>query len=683
MKLLQKIGKEHAYDQLDLFKDSSAWSLMDHDEKTLLAILFIGRGKNQLEARDPHFIDSFDIASQLAPELYDIHYLQGKACAEHLDNVHCLTLASQAYSKAVACKPDGFESWFNWGDVLIFIGLFYQEVSYLAEADHKFQMAEAILRQRGPLTSDDAIVYWRWGLCWSLMARQAGEPQDLRIAIDKYKQAESLGFQDPDFWHDYGSTLLELGMLIQRPELLVDASDLYHKALERSPDSFEYWFSLACCYQYLYEINLDESYFERSHAAFDKASKVESNESRLWLKWGQLLIGGGKATRNLEKIKASLAKFEKANACESNNPLILSRWGEAEMIIGTNLDRLDHIRSAESKIVKSLEIFPESPDIWFFYGACLNALGHYFHEDEYYNQAIEKFQYGLSLDRHHPLLWYGLGMAHYSLGDRWEDIPLLEKAVRDFAHVIECGGGSFAQFWNDWGVAYMKLGEVTDTKEYVQMAIEKFERALKHPTIEKDKGNVDLEWVYNYGCAFDFLGEFTGDESCYERAVFLLSQVIQADPKHAHAGYNLALALSHLAEAMSDVTLYEKAIEQYLIILGRDNEDELACYDLGMTYIHLANLVQDKHHLGKNQALLHLAEHRLLQSAALGNPHAHYAIACLFSLAGNFDAAMHYIERAQHQGTLPSIDEMMREEWLSALRQTPAFRQFITHLSSQ
>lgn len=681
--LLEKIQNEYAYEKLNAFQDPLKWASMTDEERELLAVLFIRRGEHQLESRDNSFYDSFEAASSLLPFSYDIHFQQGKACAAQIRHIHCLTLASQSFAKAISCRPNDFSAWLNWGDVLLHIGAFYHESSYLIEADTKFKMAETILKQQADSLPEAEILFWRWGLCWSLRGRQAGEPQDVRYAIDKYKQAVAFGCNESDFWHDYGSSLLELGMLIQRQEMLVEASGYYLKALERAPDYFEYWFSLACCYQYLYEITLEEDYFDRSHDSFENATKLESNEARLWQKWGQLLSHAGKASRCLERVEASLEKFEKANKCDPDNPIVLSRWGEAELLVGTNVDRLDLIRAAEAKIIKSLEICPESADIWFIYGACLNALGHYFNDEENYNQAIEKFQYGLSLDRNHSILWYGLAMAHYALGDRSDDIDILEKSLREFDRVTELGGGLFPQFWNDWGVVHMKLAEILNTKAHVEAAIEKFERAIKHPSLDSDRSNVDLEWVYNYGCAYDFLGDFTEDEACYERAIYLLSNVVQTDPEYAFARYNLALALAHLADATSDIHLYEKAIEHHLILLDHDNEDEMASYDLGMTYIHLAILVQDKHHPEKNQSLLQQAESRLMQSAGLGNTYAYYSLGCLYSIIGNYDAAMHFIERAQLQGALPPVDELMHDEWLDGIRQTTPFRLFIADLSSQ
>lgn len=681
--IFEKIWKDKAFERLRDFEDFQSWIDLTEAEKEFLAFLFIEKGIQELESQDSSFLDSFDTASAIAPHHFEVFYRQGKACATQIQHIQCLMFASQAFSKAITCQPDSFATWLSWGDVLLHIGAFYQESSYYHEADAKFKMAEAVAKDNPSMLSGVGFLFWRWGLCWSLLARHSGEPQDLRNAIDKYKQADLLCCEESDFWHDYGSALLELAILVQRTEILTEASEYYQKALSKAPDESSYWMSLAVCYQYLLEATFEEKYFQLSYDSFEKSASLEVGDPRMWLKWGQLLAQTGKSLRNLEMVEASLEKFEKADVCDPDNPIIMSRWGEAELLVGTNIDRIDLIRSAEAKIIKSLEILPDNADIWFVYGACLNALGHYFYDESYYNQAIEKFQYGLSLNGRHPILWYGLAMAHYALGDYWEDITLLEKSLRDFAKVTENGGGGFPQFWNDWGVAHMKMAEITNSKGHVEAAIEKFERAVKHPALEGDQGNADLEWIYNYGCAYDFLGDFSADEECYERAIYLLSNVVHADPDYCHARYNLALALAHLADVTSDVHLYEKAIEHFLVLIGKDSEDEMASHDLGIAYIDLAVLLQDQHHPEKNHNFLQQAEHRLMQSAALGNTQASYSLGCLYSLTGNYDGAMHHIERAQQQGTLPPLEEMMHDEWLDSLRQTPAFKQFVANLASR
>jgi tetratricopeptide (TPR) repeat protein len=342
---------------------------------------------------------------------------------------------------------------------------------------------------------------------------------------------------------------------------------------------------------------------------------------------------------------------------------------------------LDLIQAARSKILNSLEIQPEDPDTWYLYGSCLSELARYFSDENIYHQAIEKFQYGLSLTRHNPLLWYGLALAHVALGELTEQPVFFEKSVRYYSRAIEFSGHGFPQFWNDWGVALMRFAELTQEPSYAEMAIEKFEQALKYPiqNIEKE----EMEWLYHYASTLDLLGDLKEDPNYFEKAIHILLQVHQLDPEYTQAHYALALAISHLAEITCDVELYHKAVDHFQLLSNQHLEDEMIYLDFGIHLINLALLIQDVHHPENSHHFYHQAEIHLMQAAALGNMQSYYQLAGLYALTNHYSQAMLYLERAQFFGVLPGIEELLHDEWLTGLREFPAFRQFINELSSQ
>jgi tetratricopeptide (TPR) repeat protein len=229
----------------------------------------------------------------------------------------------------------------------------------------------------------------------------------------------------------------------------------------------------------------------------------------------------------------------------------------------------------------------------------------------------------------------------------------------------------------------LKLAEIRQQASYVEMAIEKFERALKQPIQVGEGEEVDLEWIYNYGCAFDLLGDLKEEPCYFEKAIQVLTQILQLDPNYTLARYNLALALSYLGEAMFEVEHYHKAIEHFQFLLDQDPEDEMMHLDFGMSLTNLGLLIYDINHPERSQALYRQAENHLMQAAALGNTQAYYQLAGLYSITEHYDHAMHYLERAQFCGTLPGIEDVLHDEWLEGLRQIPSFWQFINELSSQ
>ncbi len=680
-KTLIEIKENQAFEKLESFRDSTIWSKMTTEERDLLAHLWIMHGAQQLAKGHPKVLESFELAVQVTPSA-SLFYEQGKVFASYSENIRCLNWADQAFTQATERDSTFFVAWYQGALILMKLGLFDGESHYFLEAHQKFEKAFRLIDMSLTDVAKGEF-YWQWGCCLSLLGKYSGEPIDLYKAIGKYQLAADLGCQQAVFFHDHGQALAELASLLERPEFFLEALKLFDQAIKQAPGGFDSWYSQACCLYRLSEITNHEDYLEQAELSFKKASEINPNYSQLWLKWGQLEAMVGKLKRDQKKIEGALEKLERASHLEPDHALTLSCWGEVELFLGAYEENLDLIRSAKLKIIKSLELQPDNADSWYLYGSCLNELGRYFAEEKFYHQAIEKFQYGLSLSRQNPLLWYGLALAHFALGELSDDMLFIEKAARYCGRVIECGGGVMAQFWNDWGVSLMKLAEMTNQQAPLEAAIEKFERALQQPLFDVEYEDIDLEWVYNYGCAFDLLGDLTEDPRHFEKAAQILVQVLQLDPNYSHARYNLALAYSHLGEITSDIDYYYKALEHFQILLEYDPEDELAQMDLGVSLINLALLVQEAYQPDRAQVLYRQAEHHLIQATSLGNCQAYYQLAGLYSLTHHYSQAMHYIERAQFFGVLPGVEDLLHDEWLEGLRQTPSFRQFLNQLSSQ
>ena len=105
--------------------------------------------------------------------------------------------------------------------------------------------------------------------------------------------------------------------------------------------------------------------------------------------------------------------------------------------------------------------------------------------------------------------------------------------------------------------------------------------------------------------------------------------------------------------------------------------------ELGLTLLHLAQLMEDPSHHETVDKLYTQAESKLQQAVALGCTSALYNLACTCALTGNVENAMYYLERAERQGGLPKLDDMLNDEWIDPLRDTPAFKAFLNHLTTK
>lgn len=677
-KKLQEILSQKSFEELEYYKKNKSWKTWSSDDRNLLASLFVMQGDKQLEQNDNNGFESFDLAAKVAPENPEIFYRIATALLRHKDTPACLQAALDALNECLALKSDFFDALITQGIVYNCLGLFHEEAHYFVEAQQVFE--QALENGQDPCDETLAELYWNWGMSSFWQGRLSGEAVDYYAAIDKFRIAASKGLQDKGFWRGYGDAMAELGLLLGQHDYFLEAVELYRNSVRQAFDYFEGWLHLGCAFQHLYERIKSEEYYRQANECFRMASEIEQDKAILWMKWAQLVAMGGKMHRNLDLLQASLEKFEKAHALEPNVPLVLSLWGETLTLIGTYTENIDILRDAQKKIAKSLELSRDFPETWYIYGTCLSEIGHYFGDEEYYRQAIQKFQIGLSLRQHEPLLWYGLASAYFAIGELTSDASWIETACKLFTRVIEFGGNDFRRFWNDWGVALMTLAEMRNDRTLLESALEKFAHILPHahsPSSFQEDEEIHPDWLYNYGCAYDFLGDFTEEIGHYEKAIQLLAQALILDPEHAHAHYNLALAWAHLGDVAMDVEAFHKSIEQFQIVLTRNSEDEMAWNDFGVTLIHLAELIQDPSKTEQSQKLYEVAEGKLMQSVALGCTQAYYNLSCLYSLTGNFEAAMQYIEKAAASDALPPIEEILRDEWLESLRHTASFRAFL------
>jgi tetratricopeptide (TPR) repeat protein len=679
--LLMDIHTSGSFDKLESYKEPAVWSTFSQEDRELLAMLLVKQGALQLEQSDHHMLETFQLADQISNQSAEIAYQQGKIFANYPDHLHCLSLACQAFERAIQRNPHFIDAWVEGAETLAMLGIEESEPLHLQKANEWFQTAVTFDFAESSHRLDQ--FYLNWGLASMATGNLSGEPIDFLHALEKLKQAVALECPGDAVWINQGMIYIELASLLNCFDYVSEALQVFSQAIEKYPLSFKGWFHEGCCLQRLGEVSSNESLLEKADNCFAQAAAIKSDDFLLWLKWGQLDTVLGKMKHDYAKMESSLEKFIKADALEPNHPQVMSCWAETELFLGSQSEDLNLIQSAHRKILKSLIVLSEDVEVWYLYGSVLNELGRYFADEDYYLQAIEKFQYGLTLVDHHPLLWYGLALAQFALGELTGEEVLFEKSVEDCERVLEYGGAIFPQFWNDWGVAMLKLAEITEEASYAELAIEKFEQAFKHPMLDMDKDEVDLEWIYHYGCAYDLLGDLTDEAPHFEKAIQILNQVLVLDPLYIQARYNLALAYAHQGELVNNKESYLQSLEHFSALVEQEPEDEAMQMDYGVTLINLALLLEESSQLEEAQAFYQQAENHLIISAALGNTQTYYQLAGLYSMTGHFEQAMYYLERAQMNGVLPGIDDLINDEWLERVSQTPSFRRFIHELSGR
>lgn len=666
------------FDRLEPFREASSWAPLTKSERALLANLFLVQGKHLLSEGDLKGLELFDRAVKVVPDDADYYFQQALAYGFQRTNVRCLMHAIEAVQKGLALAPNTFSAWFFWGCVLMDLGQLQEEESYLYQALEKFTTA---LRYLPPGDTDsEADLNWKWGRCCFFLGRLSGEASDFHTSLEHFRKAAAIGIELPFFWNDYGDALASLALLIGRFELFFEVSELYRKVVKLAPDQFYGWYNLARSFQHLFHHTHEDAHYNLADGSFGRAAELDANNADVWFHWGKLQLEASREKSSDAILKTSLEKFARANACDPQHPVLLACWGEAQMLYASHTEQLDLLKEAEAKIIKSLELLPDVPDTWCLYGTCLVELARYFSDPAFLYQAIEKFQYGLSLNPKHRLLWYALAVVHVKLGDLKDDATLFEEAVRDCAKALEHGTGDESKILSEWGVALMHLSQKTDDPNYIEQALEKFELAIDANTRENVE---DLETLYHYGCAFDLLGDYSEDVRDHERAIQVLSYVVQQDASYTAARYGLALSLFHLGELTRDADVLHQALDHMEKVIDVDREDGVGWNDWGLMAITLGHMIQDPAHPEISRKLYEQAEERFRQAIALGCNGACYHLAGVYSLMGNLAAATHFLERSASTGFLPPLDEVLHDSWLEGLRNTEEFRQFLSLLANK
>lgn len=646
-RIFAEIAETQKWEQLEVFQQDKILELMSIKDRSIIANLFYQKGKHySLEKSDPASLKE----------------------------------ALGAFETALKIDPAIGEAWTEKAIVLVELAFISEDFALFNEANETFTYGQKVYSSQGQTMPVDKI--YRWGVCCFQIGKHSEEPLDFKTAVEKFREAFERGYDSSDFFYDYATALAELGASIGRVEFIFESLDYFQRCLKEQSNHAQAWLKLANVCKLLYFITHDPEYFNLADQSFFEAARQTTPTVGLWVNWGQLLAQEGKAIRDTELMAASLEKFEKADALSPNDPLVLSSWAEALMHLGAIEERLDYLREAKEKVTFCKEKMPEDLEIICLYGHCLIHLGRYFVDDRHLFEAVQQFQFGLSKNKNLTMFWHGLATANYLLGEICQDYVYFERAAKYCSEAINLDGGNNAQYWNDWGVALMKLGEVTHDLKHMVGAAEKFEKAIA--LYNKRKPALpDPEWFYNYGCALDYLGDFYNNPQYYERAIQLFAKILEQNPELNHARYSLALAFYHLGDATAEIEYLERSIEHFDLLTASHHEDDIFFNDFGVTYLTLADILSDSILPKKCEEPFERSEQLFLQAIANGNQIAYYHLACLHSLKGNLEEAMHFIEKAKQCDALPVVEDLLRDEWLEELRQTPRFKTFLSQLSAQ
>lgn len=681
--VLEDILSQRAFEKLDLFSNGARLNELNQKEKELLAEIFVLQAESFLKTGITQDVYTsikvpLEQAMQLIPLSYKLWYKKGILLSLFpFDEAQ--ELAALAFEMSTSLNSTHFESFFSWAVVLFRRTLFSNDVTYLVHSDEKFKVAQELLLSNQTTVSRETLFsfYWKWGVMLFVHYRHSQEPYELCTAIDRYLKAMATEVEEGGFFNDFANAVVEYATLFDRTELIPQTVLYYTKslALIESPDRIDHdelalrYFNLGCCYHYLFEEHLQEICFKQAKLCYMQSLKYSPSFLQAHSKLGFLYLLAGKVWQDPFFFEESAGFLAKVYAAEAT-PKVIERYAEVLALLGANKDNINLLLQAKHILELGKKKYPDSKDFLPIEIFVQLEQAKYFQDEAMCLEAVGLAGTMQLSERKDSAICFSLGQAKTYLGILQSDIEQLREALLLYYFASKSELGKLCHFWNDWGLALLAIADLSHNIKYVEEAAEKFGRAILMQDV------VHPDWLLNYGGVLDLLGDLTDDETQYERAISVLSTCLSLDPVSPSAHMQLGLAYMHLGEASHDEEHFYKALEHFEWLVKEDPEDEFAHHEIALACLHIVEKADDA-----DRAYLLYTTHMHLHAAALlGNTHAYYTLACLYSLKENEERALDCLEKAIQYDALPPVEDIAQDKWLDFIKDTEHFRELISHL---
>ncbi|MCB1115899.1 MAG: hypothetical protein KDK71_05450 [Chlamydiia bacterium] len=645
------------------------------EDYTALTDALLQKGEFRLLEGDKGGIEYFEMALKLDPNNAKLYLAQGLSLFEYgnqEEREEGLVLASKWFKKTTQLDPHNFQAWHLWGNTLYTLGKRRKEPSYFGNALKKYEQAEKYLAgQPADIQSD---FHSDLGDLWAALAEKSGELTDYHYSIKAYEKASQL--QDSlgsDFWIRFGNVYQIVGEKGGDLRFLLKAVAAYKNALSVSTTDAEGWFLLGVSIKSLYQYTHEEDHFSQANECFVAAAKLNKHRAKIWLEWGRLLLESGVLLKDPKKIRASIDKCAKAHSIEKKNPYIIAVWVEALAFLGSLTEKVAPIYEAIGKIEPLIEKSPNT-ETFYAYGICHYALGTYFNDLDSYYQALEQFQQGLSINNNKHRLWHAMAQTSFAAALLDGEEASFDRSLHFYEKALKLK--SLTVYHCHYAMCLLSYGELSASEEYISLASTHFEHALAH---QKNAVYIHPDWIFAYAVSLDHLAEIEDNDSLYTKAIDLLNHILMCKPDFPHIHYQLALTLSHFAELISEIDLFHRAIHFFRIAHQKEKENDQIILDWAYTLFHLGDILENAS--SRNEHYQE-AEHKMIEAAKLGNVHAYFALASLYSVTGDLKNSLRLLEKAKAFEALPPLDELLEDEWLENVRKTDEFSAFLESLES-
>ncbi|MEI6531796.1 MAG: hypothetical protein WCN87_03140 [Chlamydiota bacterium] len=594
-----------------------------------------------------------------------------------MDNPQHIEKAIDCFSKGSSFLPTPFYALVASAKAYTLLGRFDGEDGYFNKAEDCFHSAKVFL---SIVQTEQFHFTWQWAVTLLCASYASGEIEDWHAALAKFDEAGRLASKtEPLFLQQRGECLAAFGIHVNQKEYLLQAVHLFNAAMPLVEDNANLNYQLGSSYFHLFCLTYDRHYFEKALDYLQLAQEAP----RLALQSGHLLahlyLECGKIFDDSMLFTKALEQFEALEAAEVTTSSMFAGVCETLTRLALLEDRVDYLRLAKEKISRGLEFYPKESKLLYCQGGLMVAFGHYFSDSRYFEQAIIHLETVINNDKSNFLLWRALADAYFSHAEALQDPSLMKKAIISFDAALKLKM-DFIPLWLDCATARLRYAEMADEQHVAIEAVEHFEKALMMlATAEPSEceQQLKMECMTRYGAVLDLLGDMTGENFYFEKAVEVLQKAHLSGETTLSARYQLALCLSHLGETTGEPASFLQAIEHFSYLAALEDEEAYYWTDWAVALLNLSQCPENEGHI---DYWFDQAENKLRHASTLGDIQAYYYLACLFSLKKDCQSAILYLEKSKKFGALPMVDDLFHDHWLENVRETELFRRFIMGL---
>ncbi|MBS0616522.1 MAG: hypothetical protein JSR58_08230 [Verrucomicrobia bacterium] len=567
-----------------------------------------------------------------------------------------LHLACKKFQKATDEAPSHLDAWKAWGTALELLG------------------EPVLAKEKYAHLTPSPELYRSLGRVSYQIAEESGEITDIKEAVQWLEKAE--GPDCPgDYWIERGKAYLLMSEKVRDYRLITRAIQAFKKGVSMMIGSATGWKHLAAAMQKFYLHSQEEDHFSQASDCYAAALQLHPSDGELWLEWAEFLLDSGRKTRDEKKLNLGVEKCRQAHVYLPKDPHVLAAWAQILALLGEITERADLLFEAEAKMNTATEMDEDDPWLSYAFGMCYISFADYFEDPDYLLQAIEKLQWSLSLDRTLYQSWHAMAKCFQIYASIQNDTDSLQKAIRFYSKAETLFPSR--DYIVDGAIALTQLGEINSEPTLLEEAIRRFEWALDE---QKNALYSHTEWFFYYACALDLLASHLDEEHLYLKAIEMLSHVIMVEPAFPHLHHKVGLVLSHLADFRGSPQEFYRAQHHYRLALKADAENDFVLVDWGVSLMNLSEYLLDTE---EKEMVLREAHAKLSQAAALGSVQSFYHLACFHSLLHEYEMALYFLEKSRQANVLPTLDEILDEEWLEGLRMTSHFQNFLTQIEKK